>query len=119
MLTSDEVEAGSDLRIDRAAWEVQLGGATVELTKTEFLLLLALAERPRQVVTTDELTRIVWGEKWFGDDGNVAVHVSKLRRKLGESGSTPRFIATVRGVGYRFEARHVWSDGSTVAGDGR
>ena len=114
MLNDNEVGSDGDLQIDRAAWEVRLRGLPVELTKTEFLVLVALAERPRRVVTRDELTRIVWGDGWFGDDGNVAVHVSKLRHKLGESGSTPRFIATVRGVGYRFEARRVWVDSAEV-----
>jgi DNA-binding response OmpR family regulator len=51
------------------------------------------------------LVRLVWGDGWFGDDNNVAVHVSKLRRKLGESGLHPRFIRTVRSVGYRFDPR--------------
>ncbi len=91
------------LVIDGVAWEVTLGGAVIDLTRTEFEILLVLASRPRQVVTDEELVRHVWGDGWFGDDNNVAVHVSKLRRKLGESGLHPRFIRTVRGVGYRFD----------------
>ncbi len=91
-----------ELIIDADAWEVRLRGDIVELTKTEFEILVALASRPRSVVTEEELTLLVWGESWFGDDGNLAVHVSKLRAKLGESGTNPRYIRTVRGVGYRF-----------------
>lgn len=92
-----------DLVIDVPAWEVTLDGRVIELTRTEFEILVALASRPRQVITDDELVRTVWGDGWFGDDNNLAVHVSKLRSKLGESGLKPRFIRTVRGVGYRFD----------------
>jgi DNA-binding winged helix-turn-helix (wHTH) protein len=92
-----------DLAIDGRAWEVTLRGAAIDLTRTEFEILTVLASQPRRVVTDDELVRTVWGDGWFGDDNNLAVHVSKLRHKLGESGSQPRYIRTVRGVGYRFE----------------
>ena len=92
-----------DLVIDRAAWEVRRGDTPVPLTKTEFLLLALLSGQPRRVITGDEITRAIWGEHWIGDDGNIAVHVSNLRKKLGESGLDPRFIRTVRGVGYRFD----------------
>jgi DNA-binding winged helix-turn-helix (wHTH) protein len=100
---SDFQATFGDLVIDGLAWEVTLGGAIIDLTRTEFEILLVLASRPRQVVTDGQLVRKVWGDGWFGDENNVAVHVSKLRRKLGESGLHPRFIRTVRGVGYRFD----------------
>lgn len=92
-----------ELDIDARAWEARLGGAIIDLTRTEFEILALLASRPREVVTDEEITREIWGDGWFGDDNNLAVHVSKLRHKLGESGSQPRYIRTVRGVGYRFE----------------
>ena len=92
-----------ELVIDGPAWEVRLGGTVIDLTRTEFLILLVLASRSRRVVTDDEVVRAVWGDGWFGDENNLAVHVSKLRHKLGESGLRPRFIRTVRGVGYRFD----------------
>lgn len=92
-----------DLVIDGPAWEVRLRGHVVDLTRTEFEILIALASRPRRVITNDEVTRAVWGDGWFGDENNLAVHVSKLRHKLGESGLRPHFIRTVRGVGYRFD----------------
>lgn len=92
-----------DLVIDGRAWEVYLNGELIDLTRTEFEILLFLASRPRRVVSDEELTRAVWGDGWFGDENNLAVHVSKLRRKLGESGLQPRFIRTIRGVGYRFD----------------
>ena len=92
-----------DLVIDGPAWEVRLGGRVVDLTRTEFEILVALASRPRRVITNEEVVRAVWGDGWFGDENNLAVHVSKLRHKLGESGLRPRYIRTVRGVGYRFD----------------
>ena len=92
-----------ELDINARAWEARLGGAVIDLTRTEFEILALLASRPREVVTDEEITREIWGDGWFGDDNNLAVHVSKLRHKLGESGSQPRYIRTVRGVGYRFE----------------
>ena len=95
--------AFGNLMIDGRAWEVRLDGEVIDLTRTEFEILVVLASRPRQVVSDEELTRAVWGDGWFGDDNNLAVHVSKLRRKLGESGLKPRFIRTIRGVGYRFD----------------
>ena len=92
-----------DLVIDTDAWEVRLRGDIIDLTKTEFEILITLALNPRKVVTDEDLTRIVWGDNWFGDEGNLAVHISKLRHKLGESGMQPRLIRTVRRVGYRFD----------------
>jgi DNA-binding winged helix-turn-helix (wHTH) protein len=92
-----------ELEINARAWEVRLGGAVIDLTRTEFEILALLASQPREVVPDEEITRQIWGDGWFGDDNNLAVHVSKLRHKLGESGSRPRYIRTVRAVGYRFE----------------
>lgn len=92
-----------ELVIDGPAWEVRLRGTAIDLTRTEFEILMVLASRPHRVVTDDEIVRAVWGDGWFGDENNLAVHVSKLRGKLGESGLRPRYIRTVRGVGYRFD----------------
>lgn len=103
-----------ELDINARAWEARLGGAVIDLTRTEFEILALLASRPREVVTDEEITREIWGDGWFGDDNNLAVHVSKLRHKLGESGSQPRYIRTVRGVGYRFEPGR----GSALSVDG-
>lgn len=90
-----------DLVIDPAAREVLLGGTPVELTRTEFDLLDALSGQPRIVFTRGQLLERVWGEGWFGDDHLVDVHVANVRRKLGDDSRTPRYIRTVRGVGYR------------------
>src|SRR2546427_657725 len=71
-----------DLVIDTAAREVHVDGREVELTRIEFDLLSAMAERPRVALTREQLLQLVWGPGWFGDDHVVDVHVSKLRQKL-------------------------------------
>lgn len=93
-----------ELEVDPQAREVRVAGAAIELTKIEFDLLDALSERPGAVLTRDLLLERVWGPTWFGDDHVVAVHVSKLREKLGDRQREPPWIRTVRGVGYRFAA---------------
>jgi len=87
--------------IDTDAREVYVDGVEVELTRLEFDLLETLTSRPRVVFTRTKLLELVWGPNWFGDDHVVDVHVSSLRRKIGDDGQSPRFIQTVRGVGYR------------------
>ena len=66
-------------------------------------LLAKLGAEPRRAFTRSQLLDAVWGVDWFSDDHVVDVHVGNLRKKLGESGSRPRFVHTVRGVGFRFE----------------
>ena len=90
-----------DLVIDPAAREVHRGGQPVELTRLEFDLLDALSERPRVVHGRRQLLERVWGDDWFGDDHLVDVHIANLRRKLGDDPRRPRYVRTVRGVGYR------------------
>ncbi len=90
-----------DLTIDPAAREVLKDGAAIELTRLEFELIAALSERPRLVLTRRQLLERVWGPGWFGDEHVVDVHIANLRRKLGDDPRSPRYIRTVRGVGYR------------------
>jgi DNA-binding response OmpR family regulator len=85
------------LRIDPSAREVTVNGEVVELSRTEFDLLNALATRPPVTLSRRQLLELVWGEEWFGDDHVIDVHMSNLRRKLGES----TYVTTVRGYGYR------------------
>ncbi|MGK5520656.1 response regulator transcription factor [Micromonospora sp. URMC 107] len=92
------------LRVDPRSRQVSLDGAPVELTPREFDLLHHLAGRPGQVVTKRELLAEVWRVPYGGADKTVDVHLSWLRRKLGESAQTPRYLHTVRGVGVRLEA---------------
>jgi DNA-binding response OmpR family regulator len=88
------------LALDPDARIVQVDGETVELTRTEFDLLLALFDRPRAVLTRTQLLDAAWGVGWIGDEHVVDVHVGHLRTKLGDDAATPRFIRTVRGIGY-------------------
>ena len=73
----------------------------MELTRKEFDLLLALAQRAGEVVTKRELLAEVWQQPYGGSDRTVDVHLSWLRRKLGESAAEPRHLHSVRGVGVR------------------
>lgn len=79
---------------------VQVDGQEVELTRTEFDLLAAMVARPKAALTRRQLIDAVWGEGWFGDEHVVDVHVGHLRTKLGDDANEPRFVRTVRGVGY-------------------
>lgn len=90
-----------DLVIDPETREVLRDERPVALTRTEFDLLCALAERPRVVLSREQLLERVWGGEWFGDEHVVDVHVANLRHKLGDTGAEGRYIQTVRGVGYR------------------
>jgi DNA-binding response OmpR family regulator len=92
------------LRIDTRSHEVTIDGQPVELARKEFELLLALARHPGEVVTKRDLLADVWQQAWGGSDRTVDVHLSWLRRKLGESAKQPRYLHSVRGVGVRLVA---------------
>jgi DNA-binding response OmpR family regulator len=97
---ADRLVVGA-LTVDREAREVRVDDRAVELTRTEFDLLAALAARPRMAFGRRQLIEAVWGADWVGDDHLVDVHIAHLRRKLGDDAGSPRFIRTVRGIGYR------------------
>ena len=89
-----------DLRIDVGGREATLGDRPLRLTRREFDLLLYLAERHDTVVPRRELLTEVWQQP-YGDDQTIDVHLSWLRRKLGETAARPRYLHTVRGVGVK------------------
>jgi DNA-binding response OmpR family regulator len=89
------------LEIDEARRVVRVDGRSVELTALEFDLLAALARDPGIVIRRQALLDRVWGAEFVADDHLVDVHVANLRRKLGDDPARPRFVETVRGVGYR------------------
>jgi DNA-binding response OmpR family regulator len=89
------------LSVDVAGREVHLDGAPIPLTRTEFDVLAALAARPKLAFSRRQLIEAVWGETWVGDEHLVDVHIGHLRRKLGDDPAAPRFVKTIRGVGYR------------------
>jgi DNA-binding response OmpR family regulator len=97
----EPVRTFGDLVVDPAGREVFLRGRPVELTRTEFDVLATLSARPRLAFTRRQLIDSVWGDGWVGDEHLVDVHIGHLRRKLDDDAAAPRYIRTVRGVGYR------------------
>ncbi len=92
------------LTVDEARREVLVDGALAALTALEFDLLAALASAPGRVFTRRQLIERVWGWDFYGEERVVDVHVRNLRKALGDAADSPRFISTVRGVGYKLTA---------------
>ncbi|MFB9991478.1 response regulator transcription factor [Deinococcus oregonensis] len=90
------------LLLDASARQVKVAGQEVALSRTEFNLLLTLAQHAGTVLTRERLLERVWGPEFIGTERVVDVNVLALRRKLGNDPDAPTFIETVRGVGYRF-----------------
>jgi DNA-binding response OmpR family regulator len=89
------------LVVDAYAHEVRMDGAVVAMPAREFMLLRLFAEHPRQVFSRDRLFELGWES--YGDKSTVTTHIRRLREKIEADPTTPRFIVTVWGVGYRFE----------------
>lgn len=89
-----------ELTVDLGARRAWVAGSERDLTRTEFDLLAAMLRSPRQAFSRRQLIEAVWGPSWFGDEHIVDVHVGHLRRKLGDQADEPRFVRTIRGVGY-------------------
>jgi two-component system response regulator RegX3 len=90
------------LLLDRARRSATLAGSELELTRKEFELLELLMAEAGSVITRERLIDEVWDVNWFGSTKTLDVHVSGLRRKLSDDPAAPRFLHTVRGVGFRF-----------------
>ena len=99
----EQVLRVGDLEIEAAGFRATRGGADLQLTATEFRLLLELARRPGQVFTRELLLESVWGYDYLGDSRLVDIAVQRLRAKVEAEPGDPRLITTVRGVGYRLE----------------
>jgi two-component system response regulator RegX3 len=97
----ETVELG-DVRVDRARRSASVDGEPLELSRKEFDLLRLLVENAGSVVTRERLIDEVWDMNWFGSTKTLDVHVGALRKKLGDDPGMPRYIHTVRGVGFRF-----------------
>lgn len=91
-----------DLELDPGSRTVSIGGEEAGLTALEFDLLRVLSSRPGFVFSRSRLLERVWGEDYYGSDHVVDVHVANLRRKIEADPANPRYVQTVRGVGYRF-----------------
>jgi two-component system response regulator MtrA len=101
--TRERPIAIGDLEIDPAGYVARRGDDVLELTTTEFRLLLELARRPGQVFTRELLLETVWSYDYLGDSRMVDVAVGRLRGKIERDPARPVLITTVRGVGYRLE----------------
>jgi DNA-binding response OmpR family regulator len=99
--TDGAIEIG-EVRLDPSRHEATLAGEPLELSRKEFELLQTLMEEAGSVITREALIERVWDMNWFGSTKTLDVHVSGLRKKLGDDPRTPRYIHTVRGVGFRF-----------------
>ncbi len=93
-----------ELRIDPGSRIVTAAGRTLELSRKEFEVLELLARQAGRVVSRERLLEEVWDTNWFGSTKTLDVHVSSLRRKLGDDPAAPRYLHTVRGVGFRLSA---------------
>ncbi len=100
---SDQITVFGDLEIDVLSREVRVGGRTVDLTRREFDLLAVLSSAPRRVWSREQLLRGAWesSAEWQ-DPATVTEHIRRLRLKIETDPDSPRWIETVRGVGYRF-----------------
>jgi len=95
------VQRFGELTIDTGLREIRVGERVVELSHLEYGILATLAAHSRQTLSRGQLLGRVWGDDWVGDDHVIDVHVSNLRRKLGDDPRHPRFVRTVRGFGFR------------------
>lgn len=101
--TSAETMVFGDLQITPDAGEVRRNGVEVNLTSTEFKLLCELAGDAGRVLSRESLLERVWGYDYFGDSRLVDVHIRRLRAKIEADPSEPRWVVTMRGLGYKFE----------------
>ena len=94
------IRAADDLRVDTVAREVTVAGAPIELTYTEFELLVFLMQNGGIALSRDRILDSVWRYDYYGDARTVDTHIKKLRQKLGDCGN---YIKTIRGIGYKFD----------------
>ncbi len=85
--------------------EVTVGGKPVDLTPTQFKILLQLIQQPSRVFSRSELLDLIWGEGYALEQHTLDVHIHSLRHKIEPDPSNPKFIVTVRGVGYKLKSQ--------------
>ena len=100
---TESVVTAQDVRLDLGARRAWRGDEELDLTNKEFDLLALLVREAGNVVSRERIMEQVWDEHWFGSTKTLDVHVSWLRRKLGDEPPNVRYITTIRGVGLRFE----------------
>ena len=92
-----------DVRVDTESRRVFLHGEEIPLTAKEYELLRVLARNQGKVISREQLMREVWETAWYGSTKTLDMHISVLRKKLGDDAMQPRYITTIRGVGFRFD----------------
>jgi DNA-binding response OmpR family regulator len=100
---ADAAPSNELVRIDPEGRRAWFKDEELQLTAKEFDLLRVLVREQGKVVSREQLMREIWETAWFGSTKTLDMHISVLRRKLGDDAAQPRYIATVRGVGFRFE----------------
>jgi two-component system, OmpR family, response regulator RegX3 len=103
---SESAYACGSIRVDAQRRQVLVDGASVELTPREYDLLLYLLRNQGRVMSRQDILDAVWGPNFFGEEKALDVYISQLRRKVEADVTSPRYIHTVRGVGYRLEDNH-------------
>jgi DNA-binding response OmpR family regulator len=91
-----------DLVVSVEAGTVTRGEEVIDLTRTEFLLLCELIDNPRRILSREQLLASVWGYDYYGDGRIVDAHIGRLRKKIEPDPSSPKYVTTVRGLGYKF-----------------
>jgi len=100
---ADSVLVSGELRLDSDRHQVTLSGKTIAFPLKEFELLELLMENVNRVLTRGQIIDRVWGANYFGDTKTLDVHIKRLRSKIEEDPARPKYIQTVRGLGYKFE----------------
>ena len=101
---NDAADSSPMVRIEMGARRAWFGDTELQLAPKEFDLLAVLAREVGQVVPRERIMQEVWGTRWRSSSKTLDMHISVLRRKLGDDAASPTFITTVRGVGFRFDA---------------
>jgi two-component system alkaline phosphatase synthesis response regulator PhoP len=107
-VASSEVRPTYDkgaLKIDFSTYEVYARGKNIKLTVKEFELLRFLVQNPNRVLSRDQLLDRIWGDETFVTPRTVDVHIRRLRKAIEEDDSRPKWIVTLRGVGYKFDEK--------------
>lgn len=91
------------LQINKKTFTVKIYGKEVNLTKTEYEIVLLMAENPNRVFPLEEIFERVWKEKYFQGNNTVMVHIARIREKIEDNSRDPKIIKTVWGVGYKIE----------------
>ncbi|KRE20202.1 MULTISPECIES: response regulator transcription factor [Bacillus] len=99
---ADAVIKKGPFELNEQQAELTKNGAVIELTPKELLLMTYFLQHPNRVISKETLYQTVWGEDFFGSDNTVMVHIRRLREKIENSPSTPEFLITVKGLGYKF-----------------